>query len=306
MVSNGATIGNDNSARTIRGPSIYRAHVLSPLQLQSSIAPFANNARVWFLDIWGVIHDGVRPFASAVAAAQRFRETGGHVILVSNSPRTTAGVVEQLDRIGVARSAYDAVVTSGDVTRGLIAAAAQPLFHLGPGRDLPLYAGLDVTLGEAAAARTISCTGLFDDTTETPDDYRELLAAFRAHDVPMICANPDVTVERGGRTIWCAGGIAQAYEASGGAVAYAGKPYPPIFAQACERASELAGAAVPLSHIIMIGDGITTDIAGAAAAGIGALLILGQTRAATMDSDALQAALGGLPQPIAVMAQLAW
>ncbi len=235
----------------------------------------------WFTDIWGVMHNGVRAFTGATEACRRHRARGGIVLLVSNSPRPRQGVIRQLDDIGVPRDAYDDVLTSGDATRSLLSRhASAPLFHLGPERDLGLYTGLPVSLVSEDAATAISCTGLFNDETEGPDDYRALLARFAEKNAPMVCANPDITVERGSKTIYCAGALAALYETLGGHVAYAGKPHTPIYEMAFARVSELAGRKVDATETLAIGDGIATDIKGAAKNGIASVFVAGPMIAA--------------------------
>ena len=267
-------------------------------------------AAAWFVDIWGVMHNGVAPFASAVAACRAFRARGGIVVLVSNAPRPAASVAAALDRIGVPRDCYDGVQSSGDTSRGLIAAlGTAPVYHLGPERDLALYEGLTVTLSSAAAASTIVCTGLVDDDTETGETYRPLLSSFAARQVPMICANPDLAVERGGRIIACAGAVAAVYETLGGQVSYAGKPYPPIYDAAFAIVDRLAGKPVPRAAIVANGDGVRTDIAGAARAGLRSVYIASSVHlgAGLLDAGAL-ARLFPDPavQPVAAMTQLNW
>jgi HAD superfamily hydrolase (TIGR01459 family) len=227
-----------------------------------------------FCDIWGVVHNGRAAFPKASDALSRFRESGRIVILVSNAPRPSESIVPQLDRLGVPRSAWDGIVTSGDVTRGLVAeASAKPLFHLGPERDRGLFSGFDIRFAPAEAAETVICTGLFDDTVETPEDYRDLLQGLRARAVPMICANPDLVVDRGGHMIYCAGALADAYEKMGGAVTFCGKPHPPIYAAALSVVEDLLGRPVDIHRVLAIGDSVRTDLAGAAALGCGALFI---------------------------------
>lgn len=283
---------------------------MAPIAELTSIAALAADTRVWFLDIWGVLHNGVRPFAGAVLACQAFREQGGIVILVSNSPRPCDGVKRQLDQIGVSAGAYDAIVTSGDVSRLLIAAyAGEGVFHLGPARDLPLFDGTGVKLGDAAKAVVIVCTGLYDDDNETPADYAARLAEFKSQELPMICVNPDKTVERGGRIIYCAGALAEAYAAQGGNVSYAGKPYAPIYAEAERMAQSLMGAPVLKSSILAIGDGVNTDILGAADAGIRSVYIA--SKVDTGVGETLAEAVARLfsvaaRAPIAVMSGLEW
>ncbi|MEI9900369.1 MAG: hypothetical protein WDN31_09870 [Hyphomicrobium sp.] len=186
------------------------------LPIISSIAPFAEGTSAWLVDIWGVIHNGVRPYLDACAACTRYRERGGLVVLVSNSPRPHDSVMAQLDAIGVPRTTFDAIVTSGDVARTLVSSyAGHPVLHIGPERDLGIFAGLEIARVAPEDADAVVCTGLFNDEHETVDDYTEILAACLKLGLPMICANPDIMVERGGRMIFCAGAIAQAYEAAG-------------------------------------------------------------------------------------------
>jgi HAD superfamily hydrolase (TIGR01459 family) len=246
----------------------------APIPVLDTIAPLASRADAWLLDIWGVLHDGAKPFAPAVAACERFRAAGGHVVLLSNSPRPAPRVVAQLDGIGVSRAAYDAIVSSGDATRLMLArSAGVRVLHVGPERDRPIFDGLDVKLAEPDAAELVVCTGLADDERETPEDYAELLGRLAARAVPMICANPDLKVERAGRMIWCAGGIAAAYERRGGSVLYAGKPYPEVYRMAAERIAALRGQAVASDRLLAIGDGVMTDILGAARNGIASVYV---------------------------------
>jgi HAD superfamily hydrolase (TIGR01459 family) len=235
--------------------------------------------------VWGVLHNGVAPFPSAVAALSRARADGVKVVLVTNSPRPRAGVIAQLADIGVDSAAWDAIVTSGDVTRKLIAEGPRALFHIGAERDLPLYDGLDVRLTGEDDAQGICCAGLFDDETETPEDYAPLLARFAKRGLPFICANPDIVVERGSRLIWCAGALARDYAALGGTVFIAGKPHAPIYGAAHALASELAGRPVAKSELLAIGDGMPTDIAGARGHGIDALYISGGIHAHEYGAD---------------------
>ncbi|MCC0011496.1 MAG: TIGR01459 family HAD-type hydrolase [Hyphomicrobiaceae bacterium] len=275
----------------------------------SSISSLASGTDAWLVDIWGVMHNGVSPFPDAARACATFRKIGGTIMLLSNAPRPAASVVEQLQRIGVPDIAYDVILTSGDAARALIAEyAGKAVFHLGPDRDLALYEGTGVNLSELGAAAAIVCTGLFDDNTETPDDYADLLTSAYKLGLPMICANPDLMVERGGKKVWCAGGIAAAYEACGGAVAYAGKPYPPIYNLALEELSRLRGERVGIDRILAIGDGINTDIAGAGRAGIRSVFIAsgvhvdGELDARGLDRLFAQAS----KRPAAAMTRLMW
>jgi HAD superfamily hydrolase (TIGR01459 family) len=206
-------------------------------------------------------------------ALSGFRERGGHVVMVTNAPRPFGPVVEQLKGLGVRDGVYDAIVTSGDVTRELIAHQGGRVFHIGPHWDRPLFDGLGVELVGRGDAESIVCTGLNDDRIETPEDYSELLAELAARDLPFICANPDIVVEKGDRLLWCAGALARDYAALGGKTHVAGKPHAPIYSAARGIAERLAGRAIPQDRYLAIGDGMPTDVRGAADAGLDLLYI---------------------------------
>jgi len=287
---------------------------LSPplrIPILPSVKPLAPAADAWLCDVWGVIHNGRAAFPDSVAACTEFRKGGGTVVLVTNAPRPEAAVARTLDGLGVARDAWDGIVTSGDITRELIRArAGEPLYHLGPERDAGIFEGLDVTFVPAADADVIVCTGLFDDETETPETYRPMLEAFLARSVPMICANPDIFVERGRRLISCAGGIAQLYETMGGEVVYAGKPYLPIYDRALQVFSSIRQTHVPKDRVLAIGDGLKTDIMGAGVAGLRSLFIASALHVdpgATFDEALLARIFASHPYPpIAAQAALKW
>lgn len=230
---------------------------------------------VLFCDVWGVVHNGIHAFVPAKAALQRAREAGLTVVLVTNAPRPAPLVAAQLSLLGVPDDAYDRIVTSGDVTRELIANGPRRLFHLGPERDLTLYEGLDVELVEEFEAAGVVCTGFFDDEVEVPEDYADMLARFRSRNLPFICANPDIVVERGNRLIWCAGALARDYGQLGGRTLIAGKPYRPIYEAALAAAGEVRGQAVDKTRVLAIGDGMLTDVKGAEQFGIDVLYISG-------------------------------
>lgn len=278
----------------------------------TSIAPLAATTDLWFVDIWGVMHNGVRPFASSVAACEAFRKQGGTALLVTNSPRPNESVARQLDSIGVSREAYDGIVSSGDVSRSLIEEwVGQPILHIGPARDLATFAGSDAKPGASADDAAVAvCTGLYDDETETPEHYSQLLARLRSRNVPMICVNPDLKVERGGRIIYCAGAIAAAYAALGGTVSYAGKPYRPIYELALKTGSGLRGAPVSKERVLAIGDGVATDIAGANGFGIRSVFIASGVHVQsgeTIDHAANRLfANESAAKPVAVMKDFVW
>ncbi|WP_417666641.1 TIGR01459 family HAD-type hydrolase [Roseibium sp.] len=228
-------------------------------------------------DVWGVLHNGIAAFEQAHQALATYRkETGGKVVLITNAPRPHQPIREQLADLGVPIEAYDDIVTSGDVTREQLSAnAGSHLYHIGPERDLSLYDGTGVVLSSEQEASIISCTGLFDDETETPEDYRDQLSAMAQRRLTMICANPDIVVERGDRLIWCAGALARLYEDLGGTVAISGKPHAPIYKAAVERLRALHGAPVDDADVLCIGDGLPTDIRGADSQALDVLFITG-------------------------------
>jgi HAD superfamily hydrolase (TIGR01459 family) len=226
-------------------------------------------------DVWGVVHNGEWHFPEAASALARAREAGIPVVLITNSPRRSADVLAQMTAIGVPPDAYDRVVTSGDVTRDLIAEGPRKIFHIGADRDFTLYEGLDVELVEEFEASGVVCTGLFDDEVEKPEDYTDLLRRLRARNLPFICANPDIVVERGERLIWCAGALARDYAQLGGRTLIAGKPHAPIYDVAMKEIAEFLGRPVERSQVLAIGDGMMTDVKGAADNGFAVLYVSG-------------------------------
>ena len=226
-------------------------------------------------DVWGVLHNGVEHFGQAAAALAAARNRGLAVVLITNAPRPHEGVEAQLASLAVPEAAWDCVVTSGDVTRELVSAGPRRIFHLGPERDLSLYDGLDIEIVEEFEADSVVCTGLFDDEIETPDDYAEMLRRLRARNLPMVCANPDIVVERGDRVVWCGGALARDYGLLGGRTLVAGKPHAPIYAAALKAAGEVLGREVRREEALAVGDGMLTDIKGAHDNGIDALYVSG-------------------------------
>ena len=282
----------------------------------AALAPFAERYDLFLCDVWGVVHNGIAAFPAANEALTRARGAGVTVIMISNAPRPGEVVKKQIGRYGVPESAYDDVVASGDVTRAELAARpGARVFHLGAERDLPNYEGLDVTLVDLDHADLVVCTGPFHDDTETPDDYRELLARIKARDLLLICANPDIVVERGDRLIWCAGALAAIYDELGGRTIYAGKPHAPIYEMCLARAATLRGREVPRSRVLAIGDGLKTDLLGAARQEIDCLFLTRGIHAADfglddkggMDRDKLERAFAEVgARPAAIMRELIW
>jgi HAD superfamily hydrolase (TIGR01459 family) len=242
----------------------------------SGLREIAGNYDSLICDIWGVIHDGRKADNGAIDALKTFRSERGPVILLTNAPRLTHDIEKQFDRIGVPRDCFDAIVTSGSAARADLERRAGTgpkiaLYHLGPERDRATHEGLNVTLVGPEDSQIVLCTGLFNDESEGPDDYRELLAQLRRRNLPLICANPDVTVRRGDDIVYCAGALARAYEAIGGQVVAYGKPHPAIFEVALAELKKRGGGQRPL----VIGDGLETDIRGANRMGWDALFVSG-------------------------------
>jgi HAD superfamily hydrolase (TIGR01459 family) len=285
------------------------------LEFVSRFEALAPRYDLLLCDIWGVLHDGLTAFPEAGAALQRYREGGGRVVLVSNAPRPGSSVAAQLDEMGVLRTAYDDIVTSGDLTRAkVIEHGADRLHHIGPERDLPLFDGLPARFASLDDADYVVCTGLFDDEHETLADYDATLHRMRERRLSMVCANPDIVVERGHKLILCAGALAAAYEALGGETYAGGKPHRPIYQAAIAKGGELLGSTPEPSRVLAIGDAVRTDVAGARTFGLDALLIARGIHAAELgyrpgvvDEARALAWLGEQDfQPSAVAPELVW
>lgn len=233
-----------------------------------------------FVDLWGCLHNGLRPYAPAVAALQKFRATGGVVMLLTNSPRPRASVQAQINQIGVPRDAYDDITSSGDASQmGMMAGlVGRKVFHLGPEKDLSFFNDIDSDLGGDPIERValeqatgIICTGLFDDQTEGPDDYRATLLYAKQKGLKLLCSNPDIQVDYADKRIYCAGAIAELYTQMGGKSLYFGKPHSPIYDLARNRLAAIRPVAD--DQILCIGDGINTDILGGLSNGLDTLFI---------------------------------
>lgn len=265
-------------------------------------------------DIWGVVHNGLASFPHACDALLRMRARGGTVVLVTNAPRPSTVVARQLEKLHVPRQTYDAIVSSGDVTRGVIEERpGQSVHHLGPERDRSIFDGLNVTFAPLESADYVICSGLNDDEAESPDDYRAQLDIMRERGLFMVCANPDVVVERGNRLVYCAGAIADLYATLGGEVLYAGKPYWPIYDKALAKAEAAAKKPIARDRVLAIGDSVRTDLKGAHAAGLDFLFVTSGIHAEELggreqpNPEAIKdvfTAAGEMPK--AVMRELAW
>jgi HAD superfamily hydrolase (TIGR01459 family) len=277
-------------------------------------AALAPNYDALLCDVWGVVHNGLTAYPKACDALMRMRAGGGAVVLITNSPRPSDGVTRQLARMHVPAEAFDAIVSSGDVTRAVITERrGQTFYHLGPERDHSIFTGFERQLAPLESADYVVCTGLEDDEVETPDDYRGRLETMLARKLFMVCGNPDVVVERGRRLVYCAGAIADLYRTMGGAVLYAGKPYRPIYELALAKAREAAGREIPLNKVLAIGDSVRTDLKGAHTLGVDFLFMTSGIHAEELggreepDAAALSsvfAAAGEMPK--AVMHELVW
>jgi HAD superfamily hydrolase (TIGR01459 family) len=247
---------------------------MTTLRVAERLRDLVGNTDVVLSDIWGVVHNGLVAFPEACEALHTFRAQGGTVILITNAPRPADSVQRQLRTLGIADDTYDAIVSSGDLTRHFIAGhPGQKVFWVGPERDSSIHRGLDVVHSTLEQADYIICTGLFDDETESAENYRDMLLQARERKLTLICANPDIVVERGDRLIYCAGAVAELYRELGGEVIFYGKPHRPIYERAIELATERRGHATPLARVLAIGDSVRTDLAGAHAFGIDCLFV---------------------------------
>jgi HAD superfamily hydrolase (TIGR01459 family) len=288
---------------------------LLPPPIIARAGSLLENYDVLYCDVWGVVHDGVRAYASAVDALLRFRTRGGTVILLTNAPVPTHRVEAMLEARHVPTDCYDAIVSSGEIALAHIAEKRYARVHLiGPrGRDAAFFEKVPAPNVAVEDAQAVVCTGLVDDVNETVDSYKELLTQARSLDLPFVCANPDLVVDVGGRLYLCAGALADAYSHMGGTVYWAGKPHATAYQAAHAAAECLRRKEVRSEQILVIGDAVRTDLAGAAGAGLDALFIAGGIhRHETIEGDAIDAGRlaklfpVGTPGALAEMPALAW
>jgi HAD superfamily hydrolase (TIGR01459 family) len=247
---------------------------MTTLKFAEGLRDLVGGVDVLLSDIWGVVHNGLAAFPKACEALQNFRSDGGTVILITNAPRPADSVQRQLRKLDVTDETYDAIVSSGDLTRNFVAGhPGERMFWVGPERDNSIYRGLDPLLAPLEEADYIVCTGLFDDETESAENYRAMMLKARERKLTLVCANPDIVVERGDRLIYCAGAIAELYQELGGEVIFYGKPHRPIYERAVALAAERRGQAVSLNRVLAIGDSVRTDLAGAHGFGIDCLFV---------------------------------
>jgi HAD superfamily hydrolase (TIGR01459 family) len=247
---------------------------MTALKFAERLRDLIGGVDVLLSDIWGVVHNGLAAFPDACDALYRFRAQGGTVILITNAPRPADSVQRQLRKLSIADDTYDAIVSSGDLTRHFIADhPGKKMFWIGPERDYSIYRGLDASLAPLEKADYIVCTGLFDDETESAENYRAMLLQARERKLTLVCANPDIVVERGDRLIYCAGAVAELYLELGGEAIFYGKPHRPIYERALALAAERRGHAVQSGRVLAIGDSVRTDLAGAHGFGIDCLFV---------------------------------
>jgi HAD superfamily hydrolase (TIGR01459 family) len=285
---------------------------MTALRFVERLSDVVDGVDVVLSDIWGVVHNGLEAFPEACEALHIYRRRGGAVILITNAPRPADSVQRQLRKLGIADDTYDAIVSSGDLTRHYVADhPGRKMFWLGPERDGSIYRGLNAVLAPLEQADYLVCTGLLDDETETAEDYRPMMLKARERNLPFICANPDIVVERGDRLIYCAGAIAELYRELGGEVIFYGKPHRPIYERAMELAAEQRqGQPVRPERVLAIGDSVRTDLAGAHGFGIDCLFVTRGIHSEEFDGiDQLDPAsvkeLFGHP-PKALIRELTW
>ena len=241
------------------------------------ISEISDKFDVYFIDLWGVIHNGVQCYPEALKVLEKLKEQNKKIVLISNAPRPAAVVKVFLETIGLKSSGYDFLVTSGDITREYISlnSSKKNFYHLGPTRDIDLFKDLNVTLTSKEECEEIICTGLVSDEEEKLQDYKILLEFFLNKKIPLICANPDEVVARGEKIVFCAGALANQYKQEGGMVRYFGKPYSEIYSFALKkiRAHKDFKDKKEINTLV-IGDNIKTDIKGANLSNLDSVLIL--------------------------------
>src|SRR3982074_905511 len=284
---------------------------MTTLRFVENLRDLVGEVDVVLSDIWGVVHNGLEAFPEACEALHTFRRRGGTVILITNAPRPADSVQRTLRKLHVADETYDAIVSSGDLTRHYVSNhPGKKVYWLGPERHNSIHRGLDPILAPLDQADYIVCTGPFDDETESAEDYRGMMLLARERHLKLICANPDIVVERGDRLVYCAGAIAELYRELGGEVIFYGKPHRPIYQRAVELAAERRNQATPRAKVLAIGDSVRTDLAGAHGFGINCLFLTRGINAGDFEGiDQLDPAsvkeLFGHP-PLALMRELRW
>lgn len=257
------------------------------VRIIDSLAEISDAYDAVLCDLWGCYHNGIEVYEAAVDACLRFRQDGGIVVLLTNAPRPAPSVKALLDHMNAPEDSYDAIVSSGAACQAALADGSygSNFLYVGPERDLHMLTDVGLAPAEEDEAEAILCTGLRDDQTETPEDYYAELEDWSDRGLPLLCANPDIIVDRGEERLWCAGAIARDYEAIGGEVLYFGKPHLPVYDRCHAVLSDLADRDVPKSRVLAIGDGIATDVPGGLAAGLDTLYVTGGLAARDLGPD---------------------
>lgn len=286
---------------------------VTALRFADRLRDLTSGVDVILSDVWGVIHDGVHGFPEACKALRTFRAHGGTVIMITNAPRPADSVQRQLRKMEISDETYDAIVSSGDLTRSFVASRLeQPLLQIGPERDNPMFRGLDVKFTTLENAEYIVCTGPYDDELETEENYRGMMEEALKRNLTFVCANPDMVVERGHRLITCAGAIAELYRSLGGEVIFYGKPHRPIYDRALELAAEKRGGTTPANRILAIGDSVRTDLTGANLMGLDCLFLTRGIHAVDFegldvaDEFSVRRLFGDAKPPLSLMQDLKW
>ena len=255
--------------------------------------------RLILCDIWGVVHDGFHLYPGAVERLRGFRQEGRTVVLITNAPRTTEAIEQHVTRVGLARDAWDGIATGGQAGIDALKQCAGPVGFIGTEEDREILLGAGLTIAADGDFTDLACTGL-PDPHGRPEDYQSALEKLAEQDVRMHCLNPDLVVIHGGVVEYCAGALADRYIELGGWVEFYGKPYPAIY----RHALALAGNP-PASEVLAIGDGLQTDILGAARMGFDAVFVTGGIHAGEPFPKNFSSANGlGEWKPVAVVESL--
>lgn len=261
-------------------------------QIIEHLSEISDRYEALFVDLWGCVHNGITAYPEAVAALQAYRKRGGIVVLLTNAPRSRHEVAKQLDRFGCPEYTWDNIATSGDSARTAMftGAVGNKVYFIGTEFDLPFFEPLKLIENPVEIERValedaegIVCCGPFN-AHDDPDTLRPQFLYAKQRGLKLLCANPDIVVDRGETREWCAGALAQLYTEMGGESLYFGKPHPPIYDLARRRLSEIKPG-IPDSAILAVGDGVKTDIAGAMGEDIDSLFISGGLAAAPTRTD---------------------
>ena len=261
-------------------------------EIIASLSDISDRYDALFVDLWGCVHDGVRAYEAANEALISYRKAGGKVVLVTNSPKPRSGVEKQLLKFGVLEDAWDSIATSGDSARAAMyqGVVGKRVYFIGEPRDAPFFEPMTILESPIAIERVplseaegIVCTGPFDPKAD-PLEMRSSFLFAQQKGLKLLCANPDIVVDRGYEREWCAGALAQLYIEMGGDSLFFGKPHPPIYDLALRRLAVL-DSTIGKQRILAIGDGIQTDIKGAISEDIDSLFITGGLAAAPTKTE---------------------